>query len=125
MAAEWIEQSVRALTNRYEGLYRWMLEMRAQLRALQQGLQAAQQQGSGGTGSSSAGAFWSSPSAGVAAGASLSAETVFQTMLGVDTALPGTWPIYNRLGAPLVATNKAVVQPDGGGGFMYVSQGCT
>jgi hypothetical protein len=133
MAAEWIEQGLRALTNRYEYLYRLMLEFKAQLRALQQGLQAAQQQGSqGGSGPAASGAFAFCPSAIMnasgsclgSAGTVLTGQTVEQFAAGTWTLVDSSATVYNATPSPIVAGQQCWLLADGSGNWVVITQSC-
>ena len=42
-----------------------------------------------------------------------------------NTALTGTYQVYNKYASAFVATNVLTVEPDGAGGFLGVAQSCT
>jgi hypothetical protein len=80
--------------------------------------------GGGPGGGGGAGAFVSTPSGSVAATGSLASQTVYSVSGGVETALTGTYTLYNRMGSAAVASKKCNLIPDGAGGYVIYSQSC-
>lgn len=80
--------------------------------------------GGGGGGGSAGSAFVASPSAAVPASGSLASQTVYAVQGGVETALPGTYTLYNRMASAAVITKKCNLIPDGAGGYVIYSQSC-
>jgi hypothetical protein len=91
---QWTEQRMRALEQRVESIYRKFLDLVTQLRATQQGLTAANQQGGAQpSGSGGNGYFGCTISTALAHGASITGQTVW-SMPG-RTTVTAVGVIYN------------------------------
>ena len=119
----WIESRIKLVEERVEYLYRQLQAVLQQVRAALN--QLNQVGGSGGGGSGSGSVYTCSPSGTIAAGGSLGGQTVNLYQAGSNTALTGTYTIYNPMGGATVVTKTLIVLPDGLGNFVAITQSCS
>jgi hypothetical protein len=80
--------------------------------------------GGGGTGGGGVGVWVCTPSASIPANGSLVGQTVSSVSAGVETALSGTFTIYNQMAGPAASGKKGYLLPDGAGNYNMISQSC-
>jgi hypothetical protein len=133
--AGWIEQRFLLAEQRLEMLYRWILDLRNQLRAVQQGLIAAQQQGNGGgqNGGAFDGWYCTTPSSGSwgatwASGVPVSCGTFTAVVFyisGTTITNLGSQTVNNWFPASPKVGLVVKVFPDNSGAYQTGPQSCT
>lgn len=127
----WIEGRIQALEDRFRVLYRWLLDLQQQLRAVQQGLiSAAQQSGAQPTSSGGGGYYGAILSGALAAGsggalASIAGQTVWQVTSGARSNLSGTFTVYNDTGSAIAANAQVILGSNPDGTYTVVAVACT
>lgn len=127
----WIESRLGAIDDRLRTIWRILLDLQAQLRAVQQGLVALAQQGGAGSGESGgAGYYGAILSAALAAGsggvpAALASQTVWQLSGGARGNMTGTFTVYNDTGASIASGSQVLLASNPDGSFTVISVACT
>jgi hypothetical protein len=129
----WIESAIRDLQASAIRFSSDIARIFEQLRAVQQGLTAAQQQGSNGGGSGGGqGAYSFMPGSSMTSGGnppsgtptSLTGQTVYQMVNGGWNTLSGTYTVYNGTPNTITSGLQCGLVPDGAGNFVIYFQSC-
>lgn len=127
----WLESRIRMAEQRLEYLYRLLQDLIAQVRALQQGLMAAQQQGSMPT--SGGVPCWFIPASGMAAASgnapsgtptSLTNQTVYRLSGGSWQTVTSSATVYNPIPSALASGKMAAILKNVDGTYSAITQSC-
>ena len=121
---QWVEQRILILEQKWAAFWRDWLTLLQQVRALQQGLTAAQQQGPGRDRAADRSSLLDFAVVGGRGRRLAPGGDRLPDGAGREHGVAGDMAGLQPAGASIVAGNRAVVQPDGGGGFLYVTQSC-